>query len=74
MVGREKLTDKGGEAIASLLPTNDKGRGWHSHRRVIAGILRKSGTGALWGVPLYLFIGSKRSLVAGPGMADLPCH
>ena len=26
------------------------------------------------GVPLYLFIGPGRGLVAGPGMADLPCH
>ncbi|AMT94923.1 hypothetical protein A2T55_15290 [Brevibacterium linens] len=28
----------------------------------------------LWGVPLYLFVGPGRGLVAGPGMADFPCH
>lgn len=26
------------------------------------------------GVPLYLLIGPERGLVAGPGMADCPCH
>jgi DNA-binding transcriptional MerR regulator len=26
------------------------------------------------GVPLYLFIGPERGLVAGPGMAWFPCH
>ena len=25
-------------------------------------------------VPLYLFVGPERGLVAGPGMADCPCH
>lgn len=37
-------------------------------------ILVKVGLFHLEGVPLYLFVGPERGLVAGPGMAVLPCH
>lgn len=50
MVGRGELTEAAWNAIAPLLPTQQRGGQWRDHRTVINGILWKLRTGAPWGV------------------------